>query len=433
MKPEGARRRILFASIGSLGDLHPVIGMAVELKRRGHFVRIASTPFYRERIEALGIEFRPLRPDWDPGDTALIAQCEDIRRGTEVLLRQMVLPYLRDTYNDLLDASPDVDLMIASELVYAAPLVAEKLDMKWASAILSPCSFFSVHDPPVMPNVPELQYLRWIGPRAHRAILRVASATIDHWWEPIRQLRREERLSPGRNPLLYDKFSPELALALFSRHLAEPQPDWPANTIQPGFVFYDRMIQSEALSADLESFFATGEAPIVFTQGSTAVHHPGCFYETSVAAARRIGRRALLIGTEDGGHASGSDVFAARYAPYSQVFPRAAAIVHQGGVGTTGQAMRSGRPMLVVPYGWDQPDQAARIMRMGAGLTLERKRYTPERVARALERLIQEERFERRSAEIGRAMQAEDGVDSACIAIEDLLKRQDYWTLLPSS
>ena len=212
-----AQRRILFASIGSLGDLHPVLGMAVELKRRGHIVRIASTPFYRERVEALGIEFRPLRPDWDPTDSGLVAQCEDMRRGTEILLRRLVLPHLRDTYSDLLDATREVDVMIASELVYAAPLVAEKLDLKWASAMLSPCTFFSVHDPPVAPNVPELQYLRWTGPRAHRAMLRVASAAIDHWWQPIRELRKAEGLGPGGNPLLHDKFSPELVLALFSR------------------------------------------------------------------------------------------------------------------------------------------------------------------------------------------------------------------------
>jgi rhamnosyltransferase subunit B len=412
-------RRILFASIGSLGDLHPVLGMALELKRRGHSVRIASTPFYREKIEALGIEFRPLRPDWDPTAAELVAQCEDIRRGTEILLRRLILPHLRDTYSDLMDAAKGIDLMIAGELVYAAPLVTEKLRLKWASAILSPCTFFSVYDPPVMPNVPELKYLRWTGPQVHRAILQIASATIDHWWQPIRQLRREEGLGPGRNPLLHDKFSPALVLALFSRLLAEPQPDWPASTIQPGFIFYDQL-HPEPIPEGLLQFLDEGPPPIVFTQGSTAVHNPGSFYETSMEAARRIGQRALLIGADERQHVAGPDVFAARYAPYSQVFPRAAAIVHQGGVGTTGTAMRSGRPMLIVPYGWDQPDQAARITRMGAGLTLARNRYTPERAAHVLKQLIQEKQFERKSAEVRAAMQAEDGISSACDAIERL-------------
>jgi rhamnosyltransferase subunit B len=427
MTTKRAQHRILFATLGSLGDLHPMIGVALELKRRGHRVYIASTPFYRERIEGLGLEFRPLRPDWDPQDTGLIARCEDMRRGTEILLRELVLPHLRDTYIDLLAAldGPEggVDMMIASEMVYPAPLIAEKLRLKWASAIFSPCTLFSVYDPPVLPNVPELQHLRWTGPGVHRAMLRMSSAAIDHWWKPIRKLRKEEGLSPGRNPLFTDKFSPELVLALFSRELAGPQPDWPANTVQPGFVFHDQSNSSEALSSELENFLAKGAAPIVFTQGSTAVHNPGNFYAESIKAAKRLGRRALLVGPDETQYAAGPDVFVARYAPYSQVFSRCAVIVHQGGAGTTGMAMRVGRPMLIVPYGWDQPDQAARIVRMGAGLTITRKRYSAERAAKALRRLLEEESFARRAGKMREAMQAEDGRASACDAIEKVLTR----------
>jgi rhamnosyltransferase subunit B len=433
MAATNGARRILFASIGSLGDLHPVIGMALELKRRGHFVCIASTPFYRSKIESLGLEFKPLRPDWDPTDTSLVAGCENIRRGTEILLRGLVLPHLRDTYSDLLNAAKNIDLMIASELVYAAPLVAEKLRLRWASAILSPCTFFSAYDPPVLPNVPELRYLRWTGPQVHRVMLRAAMASIDHWWQPIRQLRREEGLRPARNPLLHDKFSPELVLALFSRQLAAQQPDWPASTIQPGFVFHDQPSAAEEPSGELERFLADGAPPIAFTQGSTAVHNPGSFYEESIEAARQVGRRALLIGADETAYAAGPDVFVARYAPYSQVFPRCAVIVHQGGAGTTGMAMRAGRPMLIVPYGWDQPDQAARVVRMGAGLTIARKQYSAARAARALRRLLDEESFPRRAAEVREAMQAEDGASSACDAIEELLIPQSYSELLPSS
>ena len=436
MSTEGAQQRILFASIGSLGDLHPMMGMAVQLKRRGHRVRIASTPFYRERVEALGLEFRPLRPDWNPQDAELIAQCQDMRRGTEVLLCKLVLPHLRNSYDDLQAAASDsegrFDMMIAGELLYAAPLVAEKLQLKWASAILAPCTFFSVYDPPVLPNVPELQHLRWMGPRAHRAMLRMSSASINHWWKPIRALRKQEGLGPGRNPLFADKFSPDLVLALFSRALAAPQQDWPTNTVQPGFVFHDQSIAAEALPSELERFLAAGTPPIAFTLGSTAVHNPGIFYAESIKAARKVGRRALLIGPDEVIYPSGPDVFVARYAPYSQVFPGCAVIVHQGGAGTTGMAMRAGRPMLIVPYAWDQPDQAARMVRMGAGLTISRKRYSAEHAARALKRLVEEESFAHRAASMQKVMQAEDGVSSACNAIEEVLMH-DYCPSLLSS
>ncbi len=416
-----------------MGDLHPVIGIALEMKQRGHIVYIASTPFYREKIEGLGLGFRPLRPDWNPQDTELIAQCEDMRRGTEILLRKLVLPHLRDTYADLLAAADGMDMMIAGEMVYPAPLVAEKLRLTWASVILSPCTLFSVYDPPVLPNVPELQYLRWMGPRAHRAMLRMGTVAINHWWKPIRDLRKQEGLRPGRNPLFADKFSSELVLALFSQQLAAPQPDWPVNTVQPGFMFHDESSAGETLSSELESFLANGAPPIAFTQGSTAVYNPGSFYSESIQAARKLGRRALLVGADESQHATAPDVFVTRYAPYSQVFARCAVIVHQGGAGTTGMAMRMGKPMLIVPYGWDQPDQAARIVRAGAGLTISRKHYSAERAAKALKRLLEEESFTRRAGEMQQAMQAEDGRASACDAIEAVLLRQAYCTLLLSS
>ncbi len=416
-------QRILLASIGSLGDLHPVLGLALELKQRGHSVCIASTPFYCDKVNAFGLEFQPLRPAWDPTETSLIAQCESIRRGPEVLLRRMVLPHLRDTYTDLLEAAKDRDAMVAGELVFAAPLVAEKLGLRWASATLSPCSFLSAYDPPVLPPVQELEYLRGAGPGFHRILLRLSRAATNHWWKPIRELRRKEGLGPGGNPLFEDKFSKDLVLALFSKALAQPQPDWPANTVQTGFVYYDRMYKEDSLPSDLVNFLDSGTPPILFTQGSTAVHNPGKFYETSVEAARRLRQRALLLGAHEATYGSGPDVFAAGYAPYSQVFPCCSVIVHQGGVGTTANAMQAGRPMLIVPYGWDQPDQAARVVRMGAGLTIARTRYTPRRAAETLRRLIDEESFEMRAAKVREEMQAEDGLASACDAVEELLCR----------
>lgn len=156
----------------------------------------------------------------------------------------------------------------------------------------------------------------------------------------------------------------------------------------------------------------------MFTQGSTAVHNPGDFYEVSIEAARRLGRRAVLLGAKTAPQAHGADVLVLPYAPYSQIFPHGAVNVHQGGSGTTGQALRAGRPMLVVPYGWDQPDNAMRIERLGTGLHLPRKRYSPETATSALERLLRESHFAERAREIGRQVQEEDGLALTCDAIE---------------
>jgi UDP:flavonoid glycosyltransferase YjiC (YdhE family) len=372
-------------------------------------------------VEGFGIDFCAIRPDWDPTDPELIRQCEDLKKGPEVLYRKMLLPELRGTYEDLLCAAADADLMIAGELVYAAPLVAEKLQLRWVSVILSPFSFFSSFDPSVTVNIPALIHLRKAGPSFYRAGLNFGRLMTRHWSNPVRQLRREEGLRPRCDPVFRDKFSPDLVLALFSHWLARPQPDWPSQTVQPGFVYFDGGPLESNLSAGLTSFLASGDEPIVFTQGSTAVHNPGDFYSVSAAVAKRLGRRAILLGTKSGLEANSRDVLALPYAPYSQIFRHAAVNVHQGGSGTTGEALRSGRPMLVVPYGWDQPDNAARVERLGIGLHVARTDYSVDSATAALRLLLESPRFSARAAEVGDQVAAEDGLGLACDAIESVL------------
>jgi UDP:flavonoid glycosyltransferase YjiC (YdhE family) len=335
----------------------------------------------------------------------------------------MVLPYLRETYEDLLAAASKADLMIATELVFAAPLVSEKLGLPWVSEILSPASFFSAYDPSLMVNVPELYRLRRAGWVINRAILLLGKLISWSWWEPVRQLRREQGLRVSCDPIFKDKFSPYLVLALFSRSLAQPQRDWPKQTLEPGFVFFDRANAGSGDSPELAAFLDAGDPPIVFTLGSTAVYNPGNFYEASVAAAQQLGRRAVMLGAKPQAGMGSKDVLVLPYAPHSQIFPRAAAIAHQGGSGTTGQALRAGRPQLIVPYGWDQPDNGARIERLGAGLCLARNEYSAETATHALRRLVDEPGFAAKAAEAAAQIGTEDAVGSACDAIEAVLTK----------
>jgi len=333
----------------------------------------------------------------------------------------MLLPELRNTYQDLLSAASHADLMLVGELVYAAPLVAEKLRLRWVSLILSPFSFFSSYDPSVLVNAPYLVHLRKLGASAYRMGLNLGRLTTRHWSNPVRDLRRAEGLQSKCDPVFRDKFSPNLVLALFSRCLAQPQPDWPQQTVQPGFVFLEDQASDRNLPPGLSSFLEHGEAPIVFTQGSTAVHNPGDFYRVSVAVAKLLQRRAILIGASAVQPVDAPDILTVPYAAYSQVFPRAAVNVHQGGSGTTGEALRSGRPMLIVPYGWDQPDNASRVQRLGVGLHVVRDDYSVATAAQALAKLLQTRRFSDCAAEVRTRLAAENGLATSCTAIESML------------
>lgn len=416
--------RIVVTTIGSLGDLHPKIAIALELRQRVHDVVFVTHQVYQSKLEALGFEFHPMRPDFTAiNDPQEMARMMDLKTGQEYMVRQWANPHLREMYTDLLNVAKSADFIFSGEGVIATPLVAEKLGMRWASSAMVPLSFFSIYDPPVLAPFPALATLYKLGPIVNRGILNFAKLVSNSWAEPIRQLRRELGLSPiDYNPFLENRFSPYLVIALFSSVLGQPQPDWAANTVVAGFTFYDGTQEGTALTPELKQFLEAGEPPIVFTLGSAAVMAPGRFYEESLQAAKQLNRRAvLLMGKNAAPDALPEGMIAVSYAPYSQIFPRAGAIVHQGGIGTTAQALRAGCPTLVMPYSHDQPDNAARVERLGTSRTIPRKHYSAERVAKQLHELLGNPVYAAKAADIGQIIQAENGVDVACDAIEKQL------------
>jgi UDP:flavonoid glycosyltransferase YjiC (YdhE family) len=268
----------------------------------------------------------------------------------------------------------------AIRCTYASPSVVEKTGIRWVSSELAPLAFLSAYDPPVLPTQFGQIYLKFLGSLINGVLFELAKLSVRSWSEPVRRLRAELGLPPGKDPLFEGQHSPDLVLALFSKVFAQPQLDWPKQTCVTGFPFYDRQDKPE-LTPELSEFLDAGSPPIVFTLGSSAVMDAGNFDIESVIAAKKLGHRAvLLIGKDQHNKPPQSllseDIAAFDYAPYSKLFPRSIAIVHQGGIGTTAQALRSGRPMLIMPYSHDQPDNAARVERLGVGRTIERTRYT---------------------------------------------------------
>lgn len=114
-------------------------------------------------------------------------------------------------------------------------------------------------------------------------------------------------------------------------------------------------------------------------------------------------------------------IAAFEYAPFSEVLPRARAIVHQGGVGTTGQALRAGRPTLIVPHAHDQFDNAARVVRLGCGRMIARPRYNARSATRHLAALLEQPDYAASAAAVGRTVQSENGARVAVDAIEEVL------------
>ncbi|MET0624052.1 MAG: glycosyltransferase [Pyrinomonadaceae bacterium] len=426
-------KKIVISTIGSFGDVHPYVAIALELKRRGHRPVIATSEIYREKTDALGLELHAVPPDMpgydQPDEVArMVAELVDTKKGPERVFERFINPHLRGMYDALAEATGDADLLVTHVLSLAGPPLVEKTGIKWVSTVLAPISLFSNYDPPVFPQMPWLYRVLKIHPSVSRTLMLAARWKLDQLAAPLYRLRAELGLKRGGNPMLEGQHSPRMVLALFSSVIAPRQPDWPPHTRVTGFPFYDRRDRagdaSEPLDSALLKFLEAGEPPVVFTLGSSAVYVAGDFYRESVEAARALGVRALLLVGEQSNRPPDLPESAAAfdYAPYSELLPRARAVVHQGGIGTTAQGLRAGIPALVVPFSHDQFDNGSRVERTGVGRMLPRSKYNTASAARELRALLADESYTTRAAEVGRRVREEDGASAAADAIEEVLR-----------
>lgn len=417
-------KRVLIACFGSLGDLHPYLAIAIELKRRGHRPVIATLDRYRQAVESEGVEFAVMRPleSQFGNPQEVVRRIIHPRKGPEYLIRHIVMPFVRESYEDLYRLSQGADLLLSHPITVTLPLVAEKRGLPWASSVLSPMSFFSAHDPSVILAVPWLHHLSRISPALYRAFFGLVKFIGGPWEAPLRQLRAELGLPPERKPAMFEgQFSPRLNLALFSSVLAGPQPDWPANTEVCGFSLFDGRTDP-AVSAEVRRFLETGEPPVVFTLGSSVAMDPGHFFAMAREATMRLGCRAVFISGgpswEDADASGPVKMFP--YLPYSGIFPDASVIVHPGGIGTMAQAMAAGRPMLVTPVAFDQPDNARRAEGLGIARTVPFRRITPKILMRSIVELRSHPRYRERAARVGARVRDENGAGRACDLLEKI-------------
>jgi UDP:flavonoid glycosyltransferase YjiC (YdhE family) len=338
----------------------------------------------------------------------------------------MVMAPLRRAYADLRAAAEGVALAVTHPITPALPLIAESRGLPWLSSALAPYSLFSTTDPSVIPNLESLQRLPLFGRWAYGSMLNLLRVTLRRWERPLHALRAELGLSPYKGALLMDgQFSPRGTLALFDPVLAAPQPDWPPRTFVCGAALHDAGDPQDSSAASgeaLERFWAAGPPPVVFALGSSAVWLAGGYWKHVIAACKTLGLRGLLLTGMPLQQRLPANIAAFDYLPYSQVFSRAAAIVHQAGIGTLSFALRSGRPQLLTPAGFDQPDNAARAVRLGVGRVLPFGRaHNDGRLVSELRALLGDPAHGRAAAEVAERLRGTDGAVAAAQRIIECL------------
>jgi len=407
---------VILATVGTDGDVFPHLGLGSVLRGRGHKVTLAAPETYRERALAADLEFCPLvtteevarmlaDPDlWHP-----------IKSGH--MMARWGGPMIPRQYAALSDRARDSNtVLVANPAVLAARLVQEKIGVPTASLLLQPGLLPSSCAPPEMPG--GLTLPSW-SPRWLRSI---------YWWSvdqagrllvarSLNRFRATLGMAPVRR-LFRWWLSPDLVIGLFPEWYAPPQPDWPDQMRLVGFGRYDG-VKSE-LPDDVRTFCLSDQPPVAFTLG-TGMAHAASFFRSAVAACVARGMRGLLLTKypEQLPNPLPSSVRHCAFAPFRQLLPLCGAVVHHGGVGTTAAALEAGCPQLVVPLAWDQPDNAARVVRIGVGLSLGWRQRTTGHITRALARLVAPATVARCRSTAARAGKV-NGLEAAAELVERL-------------
>lgn len=419
--------RIVVTTFGSTGDLNPFIALGLALRSRGHDVLFAVEANFQQQLSLLEFPVRLLTGDQEKALAPFHHQIFNNDRpltSLKLLVNHYILPTLPAKVAELREICQQTDLLISAAPQFAASIVAELLHIPSISVILTPSTLpsASIAAQPLSVQLPApLQRLSnrfsWF---AGGIFLR---QIVD---KPINRVRSAFHVPLRSNLMWTGNLSPRFAaLAVSPAFLPRPD-DWPESIKMTGFCFWDRPANWQ-FPEPLRSFLHTDKPVIAVTAGSVAPAERALFaayYQTSIESILACGARALVINAPENTifPEQQEDVLRLPFAPFSEVFPACAAVIHHGGIGTIAQCLRAGVPSLVVPGGVDQPFNAAQVVQRKVGLWIPRKRYTTRRAVPALQSLLSTPIYAKRACEMQAQILQEDGVATFCAEVERVLR-----------
>ena len=384
---------------------------------------LTAEPF-RRASEGAGLRFVATQSQEDFDRVTKDPDLWHSQRGLIVVLR-LLSEYMREHYARITEVyEPGRTVLVGHPLGFATRVFEEVHGAPAATVHLAPSIFRSDYQQPVQtPGIDVTGLPIWLK--------RSLWWLVDRWLidrhvlPEFNQWRRELGLAPVSRVFKDWLHSPRLAIGLFPDWFAPIQPDWPPQLVLTGFPLYDEP-DEHPLSTDFQAFLDSGSPPILFTPGS-ANRLAAPFFVAAIDASRRLGRRALLLTPypEQLPAALGSDAWHEPYVPFSKVLPHCAAIVHHGGIGTCAQGLAAGVPQLTMPMGFDQPDNATRLQRLGVGRWVRPQNFGGERVATELAALLGDPRISERCGRWAQAIARSSPLVDTCEALEALVPSTD--------
>ena len=414
--------KITIFTIGTEGDVRPLVALGVGLKQAGHSVRIATDPSCAHLLEGRGLDYVPLRGDF----SAWMRESQDLQRNA-LHVRAMVAAFqaklqdmARQWPSEGILAAQGSDLLIGNGMVFMlAAALGERLGIPFVESQLVPT--LPSGEPPLIP-MPRWMYR--MPAAVNRRLWRLSRKLVWRTFRPTYDgiVRPALDLEPYGSESPYAQIAARhQRLLAYSPTLVPPDPGWPAgNTVTGAWTLIENDVWQPP--AELVRFLAEGPPPIYVGFGSMIDHSASRLTGIVREAAAKTGRRFILAtgwgGLEPGQDEADPSIFTLRHAPHDWLFPRMAMALHHGGAGTTHAAARAGIPSLVAPVFGDQPFWASRLEKLGVAVpAMPREKVTLDWLVRSIE-IASSETMQKRAREIGRLLRAEDGVARAIQTLE---------------
>lgn len=401
--------RYVASAFGSAGDFLPTLAVARALAIAGHQVSFVTNPFHEHTVRAAGLDYLAAGERIDlyrliVDDPGLLTSPRAL-----TLMAELARPHFAATYHmvhELLGAER-VDAVIGSNLALGLHWAAIARRVPAVMITATPVCWFSGRAP--------VQFLDFelpasMLPMAVGAARAIGIALVDH---TLRSIAR----TIGATSFDASYSAVEAGLALHAGM-------WPAllrpssegdlpNMRACGFVRAGHLgASASALPPELEAFLAEGDPPVVIALGSIFSLSSDDLVADAAEACLDVGRRCVLVGRPPRERALPDGTCVVPYATYHLLFPRAAANIIHGGAGTTGEALKSGRPSVVVPLAFDQFGLSWQVERLGAGVRVPKGGRSRESIARALGRACEDTAIAARATQIAEELQgAPDGAE----------------------
>lgn len=411
---------LILSAFGSYGDVLPMIGVGATMRRRGWRVQVIVNPYFADVVAQAGLELLPLGSAEEYRELTYHADLWHPRRGLKLVLSRGAAAYLRAAYAHVGENyRPGETVIGAHGLDLASRIFHDKHASPVATIHFAPFALPTVHATPRYVGAPQLQWSpRWAKAAQYWAVDRWV---VDPLIAPeVNALRRDLGLPPVGRVFTKWNNSPLRVIGLFPDWFAPVQPDWPPQLRLVGFPLYDSHATAE-LSDEVRAFLDAGEPPIVFAPGSANVQAQE-FFATASEACRRLGRRGLLMTKypEQLPQSLPPGVRSFGFVPFSKLLPRAAALVHHGGIGTCAQGLAAGLPQVVMPMAYDQLDNGVRLARLGVGAVVRQPQFQPGRMTNTLAGLLESTAVRERCGDLAKRCNGPASLEAACDLLEEL-------------